>query len=217
MEREIALVTGQVYHVFTKSISGFKIFNNNSDFKRMLGVLRYYQQGKLPRSYSNFYRLTPKDNNLNDNSSSANIVDIIAFCLMPTHLHLILAQKEEKGIAVFMSNILNSYTRYFNLKHNRKGPLWQSRFKRVLVATDEQLLHLTRYVHLNPATAFLVEKPEEWHYSSYKEYLSQVPMGLTKFKRYIDDVNSVRYKVFVESRINYQRELSKIKHLLLEE
>jgi putative transposase len=79
---------------------------------------------------------------------------------MPTHIHLVLRQLKDGGISKFMSNILNSYSRYFNIKHNRKGPLWEGRFRKVLVGSDEQLLHLTRYVHLNPVTACLVDKPK---------------------------------------------------------
>ena len=70
-----------------------------------------------------------------------------------------------------MRRLLNSYTRYFNEKIKRKGPLWEGRFKKVLVNSDEQLLHLTRYVHLNPVSAGIVEKPEDWPCSSYREYI----------------------------------------------
>ncbi len=78
---------------------------------------------------------------------------------MPTHIHLILKQLKEDGISAYMSKILNSYTCYFNRRTKRKGPLWESRFKRVEVTSDEQLLHLTRYIHLNPVTAHIVEEP----------------------------------------------------------
>jgi putative transposase len=116
-----------------------------------------------------------------------------------------------------MSTILNSYTRYFNTKHKRKGPLWESRFKSVLVETDEQLLHLTRYIHLNPVTAFLVDKPEEWKASSYNEYLLKVS-GSDRTCNYdgILDIEPSSYRKFVEDRISYQRELAKIKELLIE-
>ncbi|MCM8826817.1 MAG: hypothetical protein NC904_04785 [Candidatus Omnitrophica bacterium] len=94
-----------------------------------------------------------------------------------------------------MSRVSNSYARYFNIKYGRRGPLWEGTFKNVLVNNDEQLLHLTRYIHLNPTTAFLVERPEDWSFSSYREYLDK------------ED----------KDKIGYQRDLEMIKHLVFEE
>ena len=111
--------------------------------------------------------------------------------------------------------MLNSYTRYFNIKHGRKGPLWEARFKSVRAETDQQLLHLTRYVHLNPATAKLVETPAEWSFSSYKEYLYPGTSDICTFKDVLM-ISPDTYKEFVEDRLGYQRELAEIKALLLE-
>jgi putative transposase len=136
---------------------------------------------------------------------------------MPTHIHFILKQLKKNGISAFMRLILDSYTRYFNIKHQRKGPLWQSRFKNVLVESDEQMYHLTRYIHLNPVTAGLVEKPEQWMPSSYLEYIQQ---GNKKQRtcRFEDilTIQPLEYKDFVENRVNYQKELALIKHLVLD-
>jgi len=117
-----------------------------------------------------------------------------------------------------MGNVLNSYSRYFNTKHKRGSPLWKGKFKNVLVETDEQLLHLTRYIHLNPTSAGLVKKPEEWPYSSYLEYLGKIKKmdRICSYEDLMDISPSSSYKNFVESRISYQRELEKIKHLILE-
>ena len=134
---------------------------------------------------------------------------------MPTHFHLILNQKKENGIPRFMSNVLNSYTRYFNTKYKRKGPLWEGRFKGVRVQENEYLLHLTRYIHLNPVSASLVNKPEAWSASSYNEYIGTSGDRVTDFQELID-MNPSDYRGFVEERIDQQRELEKIKHLILE-
>lgn len=216
------LAVEQVYHVFTKSIAGFKVFNNDDEFCRMVRMLPYYQREKPVFKFSRFIELTKGGGSESNEDISVysheKLVEIVAYCIMPTHLHLILEQLKENGISNFMSNILNSYTRYFNTKHNRKGPLWEGRFKNVLVKTDEQLLHLTRYVHLNPVTAYLVDSPEEWLASSYREYLSRVN-DKNKICNYdkILDIEPSSYKKFVDDRAYYQRELAKIKHLLLEE
>ena len=143
------------------------------------------------------------------------LIEIIAYCIMPTHIHLILKQSKKYGISKFMNNILDSYTRYFNTKHKRKGPLWETRFKNILVETDEYLLHLTRYIHLNPVTANLVDKPEDWLVSSYNEYLLRVGNKVCEYNDVLN-INPVSYKKFVDDRISYQKELAKIKHLLFD-
>ncbi len=220
--RKNVLVIGEVYHVINKSIAGFKIFNDDSEFSRMVEVIRYYQREKPEIKFSEFIEsigFQPNSSQAaNYNSDNKEkLVEIIAYCIMPTHLHLILKQLKENGISVFMSNVLNSYTRYFNIRHKRKGPLWEGRFKSILVETDEQLLHLTRYLHLNPVTAYLIDTPESWAMSSYREYLLRVNER-NKFCRYdgILDIEPIAYKKFVEDRVSYQRELASIKSLLLE-
>ena len=136
---------------------------------------------------------------------------------MPTHLHLILKQITDGGISKYVSRVLNSYTRYFNLIHRRTGPLWSGRFKSVLVAENDQLLHLTRYIHLNPTSAGLVKKPDDWQFSSYKEYVHDKSVkGICKFDNIID-LKSSQYKKFVADRQGYQKELSKIKQILIED
>ena len=76
-------------------------------------------------------------------------MEIICYCLMPNHLHLLLRQLMDGGISKFMSNFANSYTRYFNTKSKRKGPVFEGKFKAKRIETDEQLLHLSRHIHLN--------------------------------------------------------------------
>jgi putative transposase len=213
------LITGEVYHTLTRSIADFKIFNNASDFSRMKDALRYYQFKNFPVSFSRFNKLAEERivSFRNSAKSSEKLIKIIAWCLMPTHIHLVLRQLKDGGISKFMSNILNSYSRYFNIKHNRKGPLWEGRFRKVLVGSDEQLLHLTRYVHLNPVTACLVDKPEDWFASSYREYISLEEAENSLCDRNVIDINPVAYKKFVEDRISYQRELAVMKYLAAED
>jgi len=221
MGRKNPLVTGQVYHVFSRSIADFKIFNKDSEYQRMIHLLYFFQIQQPPEKFSRFLNsalaqkigfrtlldLATKD--------QAKTVDIIAYCLMPTHIHLILKQLVENGISKFMANILNSYTRYFNLVHDRKGPLWESKFKNVLVGKDEELAHLMRYIHLNPVTASLVKKPEDWQYSSYMEYIDKDMSKICSLSDLIS-ISPIDYQKFVEDRIDYQRQLAMIKKLVLD-
>jgi putative transposase len=205
------------YHVFTKSIAGYKVFNSNKSYERITAAMEYYSYKNIPVKFSSYILKKEKTRKKFDEISknSDKLIDIIAYCIMPTHIHLLLTPLKENGISVYMKNLLNSYSRYFNTRNNRKGPLWQGRFKDVIVENDEQLLHLTRYIHLNPTTSGIVDKPEDWKYSSYGEYLRKSDKYICNFKDYID-MNPESYRKFTESRLEYQKELSKIKHLIIE-
>jgi len=189
----------------------------------MFHTARYYQMENTPMPLSQFLGLKEvqwggfEELLLSVRSRGKELVHIVAYCFMPTHIHFILKQLKENGISTFMRLVLNSYARYYNVKHQRKGPLWQGRFKNVLVENEEQLYHLTRYIHLNPVTANLVGKPEQWMPSSYLEYMQR--RGKEQRICCFEDVLDIRpweYKKFVEDRINYQKELASIKHLMAE-
>lgn len=217
--RKIPLVRSEIYHVFSKSIAGFEIFRNNKEFDRFKELIKYYKIEKPPLRFSAFIEIKKKNEFLQRHifEKKENLVDVIAYCIMPTHIHLVIKQLKEHGASIFMSNILNSYTRYFNVKSKRKGPLWESRFQNIIIRDDEQLLHLTRYIHLNPVTAYLVNKPQDWKFSSYEEFLGKIEEDerVCNFSETLQIEPEVYIK-FVNKQIDYQRELSKIKNLFLE-
>jgi len=223
MERKIKLVTDKYYHIFNKSIAGYYIYNNELDYNRMIYLMKYYRLMDIPCRFTNFLQLGYVINRgLNKGMQSIETyskqwVQIVAYCLMPTHCHLILKQLRDNGISTFMRLTLNSYAKYFNQKYHRKGPLWTGRFKNILIKSDEYLWHLTRYIHLNPTTSNLVKKPEFWQYSSYREYLN-ISTPYQRLCQWNDilDVTPHSYKTFVEDNIDYQKKLSQIKHLIIE-
>lgn len=216
--RKDLLVNGQYYHILNRSIAKYEIFNSPDDFLRFVSILDLYRFIDFEYSYSIFSRLSLPlqqiiTSNLRKNSKTS--VQIVAYCIMPTHFHLILKQLTDNSISTYISKVLNSYSKSFNLVHKRKGPLWEGRFKNVLITTDEQLLHLSRYLHLNPVSTGLVQKPEKWQFSSYQEYIGKEKQGICDFADVIN-IDPVNYKKFVLERISYQKELSKIKKYLLE-
>lgn len=215
--RKDALVTGEVYHIFTRSIAGFEVLRSPNCLERFVDILLYYNHATPGIKFSKFLEL-PSDirRRISESQHAEPLVQIIAYCLMPTHPHLILKQLEDRGVSIFMNNVLNSFTRYFNISHERKGPLWESEFKNVLVDTDEQLLHLTRYIHLNPVSARLINLPEDWDYSSYREYICAKPRREICHWQDILNIHPTDYKRFVNDRASYQRNLSEIKRLLID-
>jgi len=183
----------------------------------MFSTLAFYRLRKTPCRFSHFIRNKKNYGKINSKQhhDSNQIVKIIAYCLMPTHLHLIMQQLEEEGISRYMNLVLKSYSKYFNTKHKRKGPLWEGRFKSILVEDDEQFLHLTRYIHLNPVSASLVSDPKNWEFSSYKEYTNSAKKRVCDLKGYLN-MDPKHYKKFVKDQIGHQRELQRVKHLILE-
>lgn len=214
--RKFPIVSGRIYHIFNKSIAGYHVFNSGPDYEDFLKRLLFYNSTKRNKSFSGFMRDAgnPDSRELIENRED-RIVKLVAYCFMPTHFHLILEQEKDNGISELVSNLCDSYTRHFNLNHKRKGPLWQGNFKDVPVKEDRQLLHLTRYLHLNPSTSFLVSKPEDWAHSSYKEYIGAEERKVCDFSGLLE-IQADSYREFVEDGIAYQRDLAVIKDLALE-
>ncbi len=135
---------------------------------------------------------------------------------MPNHIHLAVKQLQEKGISKFMHKVCTSYAGYFNLKNERTGTLFQGRFKAVHVETDEQLICLSRYIHINAKDLLrpnpTLEKLINYPWSSLKYYLSnaegsfdfcQKDLVLSLFK------DESAYKDFIEAELNaYQKSIT---------
>ena len=138
---------------------------------------------------------------------------------MPNHYHLILKQLTDNGVKTYISNFQNSYARFYNVKYDRLGTVFLSPFKAKYISTDNELLHISRYIHLNPVTAYIIEFPKliSYPYNSFREYLSPNKFNLINTDLILNLSGSKeKYKLFVENRANYQRELKRIEHLILE-
>ena len=133
---------------------------------------------------------------------------------MPNHFHFILRQEAENGVQKYMQKIQNSYSHYYKLKYQTNGPLFESPFKAVHIESNDQLIHLSRYIHLNPVTSFLVEKPEDYPHSSFLQYFENLPLMIDPDIVINQFKSKHEYKKFVNDNKEYQRELNKIKHLI---
>jgi len=211
--RKVALANGCHYHVFNKSIAGFEIFRSRDEFLRMREVLRFYRTAFAGRCFSQAVSLGKT--RATDFHGPARC-RVIAYCVMPTHLHLFLEQLTTDGISDYMRSVMHSYGSFFNLRMNRRGPLWESRFKCVMVTEDAHALHLARYIHLNPTSAGLSKRPEDWEFSSYHEYLHLLQgEGFCEFKQLMS-FSPENFRHFTEQRAEYQKSLQTIKYLLLD-
>lgn len=210
--RIIPFISGQYYHVYNRGVEKKVIFNNRRDYQRFSKSLLYYQvQGPKP-SFSKFFQ--PRTFKVD---FSKKIVEIVCFCLMPNHFHFLVKQITEGGISEFISKLSNSYTKYFNIKFKRVGPLLQGEFKAVLVESDEQLLHLSRYIHLNPIVSYLTKDLDQYLWSSFKEYKENTK-GVCEKQIILDFFKSPKdYEQFILDQSDYAKKLELIKHKIIDE
>lgn len=223
--RTTPLLTGQYYHIYNRGVNKQPIFYMQSDYLRAIEVCAYYRYSNPPVRYSYFIRLSHEEKKrlLNTlENDHENLVIIVVYTLMPNHFHLIVKQIADEGVSQFISIWENSLTRFINTKHQRVGPLFQGPFKAVRVEDDNQLIHLSRYIHLNPYTSYIVKSIDQlknYPWSSYLEYINlakttrrlcNAEVILSAFK------NREAYEEFVLDRADYQRELNRIKHLQIE-
>lgn len=171
-------VTQETYHVFNRSVARQTIFLRDHDYERFFDLINYYRFENPSVRFSEFNRLSADAKKYFFERLQANhdqIVTIIAYCCMPNHFHLLLKQQKEFGISRFAAQLQNGYAKYFNIKTKRFGAVFQSMFKAVRIEDDEQLIHVARYIHLNPLTARIVANSSELAtcpYDSYGNYLS---------------------------------------------
>lgn len=213
--RKDLLETGNIYHVLSRSIQNIPIFGKPRQCQVFLDLIDFYNQTNPPTKFS--YRSVPLLLSESE-SKKKKVVKILNYCLMPNHFHLTLLQISDGGITFLMQHVLNSFSHFYNKKFNSKGPLFQSCFKAIKVENIEQLTHLSRYIHLNPVTSGIVEKPEDFLFSSYNSYIGTVKSNLIYSKPILSEFSSPeKYMKFVLSQKNYQRKLSKIKKIILEQ
>lgn len=176
--RVVPLVTGEIYHIVNRGVAGLEIFPDVRSNQRFLQLLDYYQYAEAPVKFSSFLTMNRDDRAQVKRQllkSNQRLVEIIAYCLMPNHFHLLLRQTAEQGIYQLMKKIGISYSRSFNLRSDRYGPLLQGVFKAVRVESEEQLLHVIRYIHINPYVGMVI-KPEllaDYPWSSLPDYLGR--------------------------------------------
>ena len=209
--KQAVFASGEFYHVFNRGVEKRTTFLDKRYYERFIETLNFYKN-RDPKTRFSFR------NRLQKNNESENpLVEIVAFCLMPNHFHLLLKQVEEKGITTFLSKVTNSYTKYFNTKQNRVGPLFQGSFKAVRVEDDEQLIHLTRYIHLNPLIDYLVKNLNNYPYSSYNQYLGSQP-GICQTDQIMNFFkNPSSLENFTLDQEEYGRSIKKLERLKIDE
>lgn len=222
-KRNEPLVTGKYYHVFNKTLDKRNIFSNDIYCSRFVNLLSYYRSSRSTLSYSRLSTLHKKTREQIKKTISFKKffrVNLLCYSLMPNHFHLLLKQTKNKGIERLLSDCINSLTRYYNLTNNRLGPVFLPKFKAVRILSEEQLIHVSRYIHLNPFSSKVVKNLRDlilYKWSSYNEYILS-----SNSKSSLCDINDILalfgddkklYKRFVEGNAEHQRMLEQVKHV----
>jgi len=215
------------YHLYNRGVEKRKIFMDDQDYIVFLTYLQTYLQPKnikylqeiLSKSQSKGLEKDKAIKLLRMNNFCESIT-LLAYCLMPNHFHLLIKQKEANTIDRFMNSLFTRYVMYFNKKYQRVGKLFQSIYKAVPVTTEEQLLHLSRYLHRNPLQLLQGSALQNYKYSSYPEYTRKRTTNWIKTNQILSffsnkGLNS--YLSFVEDKIIDSESINKIEEILLDE
>jgi len=214
------LLTGSIYHIYNKTIEKRKVFIKDIGSK-FLQIARYYRSSASILRFSNFQKLSPElfsqyEKKVLDQRTFR--VSILSYCLMPTHYHFLIKQKKDNGISFFISQLQNSFTKFYNIKFQRVGPIFLEKFKSKPITSEEQLKHVSRYIHLNPYSSGLIKQINQiknYQYSSFHEYLKPTKNNLSDPNLILSlfDDNIKRYEEFVLNNAEYQKTLEYYKHL----
>lgn len=193
-----SFATNNYYHAYNRGVEKRNIFVGKRDYQQFLLTMDFYRKTPLPAKLSDFKRGLEKIKKI---ENQIDLVQIFAYCLMPNHFHFLLRQITDNGITHFLRKFTNSYTRYFNTKHDRIGPLFQGTFKAKLIENDQYLLQVSKYIHRNPLK-LNNGNLHSYPYSSYMYYLSKDkhPFCDTEFiLSYFSKTNAnLGYSSFVE-------------------
>ena len=179
------------YHIYNRGVAKQDIFLDRQDYTVFLYFLKSFL---LDPEYIDTNEQFYQARRLNYHGR----LRLHAYCLMPNHFHLFVSQINDNGISKFMQSLGNAYSRYFNEKYERVGPVFQGKYKAAEILDDRHYIHLSRYIHQNPISLRI--DPEEYEYSSCRYYLDTAPTPRWIFKDEILDnfKNIDDYRLFMQ-------------------
>ena len=217
MERKIQFSIGEFYHAYSRGNNKSKIFLVDTDKKRFMRLL-FLCNSMRTVVFKDFEKMP-----LSEIKRGETLVDIGAYCLMTNHFHLLLREKRENGISLFMAKLLTAYSMYFNKRHKRTGALFEGRFLATHADSDEYLKYLFSYIHLNPVKIVdpnwkidgisdmkkVKQHLNNYFYSSYDDYIGkerEEKFILKKdvFPEYFEDFTE--FEQFIDEWLTYKDE-----------
>lgn len=205
--RNKSYVGGGIYHIYNRGLDGREIFSDEKDYALFLELVSRYVSVVAEKTEGMFKGDKPSVVERKKRMNLTDVVQVLAYCLMPDHFHLVVRQERERGITDLMRRVLTGYVMEYNRRHRRRGPLFESAYRAVLVEGEEKAAHVVRWVHLNPAVRSVVRllgmetvsvsAPDTYPYSSYHLYLGNNMNDWVK--RYFGKISPGEYKKWVEN------------------
>jgi len=183
------------YHVYARGHCRKKIYHDDKDYRVFLNLIKRYLNIE-----------TEYDANGIPYTNLHGKIELTCYCLMPNHFHLLLYQIDKHALPRLMRGIMTSYSRYYNKKYKSSGALFETTYKATIIMSDRYLIHISRYIHINP---------EDWHthkYSSLPYYLGKKPpewLQPIKITELFPLPNE--YEIFVADYEDYKNMLDEIK------
>lgn len=176
-KRTVPFIPGHYYHIYNKAVTDNKLFNEEKNYHFFISKIKKYL---------------------------LDCVDVIAYCLMPNHYHLIIQLKNTE-LSRSMQLLAMSYATAVNKMYQRSGHVFHGRYQIKHITDQIYLDHLSKYIHLNPSSAGLVVKPEDWEFSSYREYIRLRKLDFINPMIILDQFRTEDEKGLEKARLNYQR------------
>lgn len=194
--RKDNLISENIYHIYNRGVEKRPLFMNSRDYARFIDDLIAFNDIEAVINFK------PRINDIKSGDyKRKSLVDILSFCLMPNHYHLLLRQRVDGGITEFMRKLGGGYVNYFNLKHERVGTLFQGKFKSVLINDESYFRYISFYIHLNPLELSFsdwrekgigepqkaIEFLDKYKWSSHADYIGKFDFSLVIDKGFLDE------------------------------
>lgn len=196
---------GAYYHIYNRGVEKRLIFLDDQDYKTFLSYLKFYLTDPDLQGDSSQVAISPSKKLKNYQKE----INLLCYCLMPNHFHLLIHQNSETAINYFMRSLSTKYVRYFNTRYKRVGHLFQDTYKAVKIEAENQWVHLSKYIHRNPQEILACEETprrlSEYKYSSYPNYLGQFHQSWVHPEEILanfDSNSNNSYQNFVEESLD---------------
>lgn len=195
---EKVYIENSYYHVYSRGHNKQVIFRDEQDYAVFLNLFKRYLSAK-----------PVKDNKNREYPRYTDKIELLAFCLMPNHIHALIYQDSPQVMTKLFQSLMTTYGMYFNKKYKQRGPVFESRFRASLITQDTYLQHITRYIHLNP------KNYKQWRYSSLPYYAGDQQAQWLRPKKILDLFkNNDEYINFVEDYEDYKEMMDELTYEL---
>lgn len=239
--RKEQFVTGDIYHIVMRALDDNLIFKDVNDYFRGIFSIYEFNNSKPTTIFirRRDRKIKKKREKLSDFGSPTilderdRFVEVLAFCFMPNHIHLLVKQIKDGGISKFMQKVGIGLSKYFNKKYQRKGHVFQDAFKSVHIEDDRQLMTVFNYIHVNPFSLYepgwkekgieninkAIEFLENYKWSSYQDYIGKNNFPSVTERNFLSESMSEAGGCMeaIKNWLDYKNNIAQSSSLFLEE